>query len=232
MARLFITPREMAYMSDLTKEVTKDIIGQKIFYYTIRDDLTNIHDVYEEAPEKVFNPPVELDALVDWRSSETVVNRFGTEEISNIEVYLHERDLVDKSFSINLGDYFSFGKRFFEIASIVEDKITYGQVEYLVGYKIVAKQARQGQINFNPSGPTSIATEEPGAVQETFVQQRGFEENSLGKTNDVRDLQDNGKLEEPLSKPQEVSDKGAEPVETAPKKRKFATTDSSFYGDE
>ena len=49
MARLFITPREIDFISDLTKEVTKDVIGQKIFYYKIREDLTNVHDVYEEA---------------------------------------------------------------------------------------------------------------------------------------------------------------------------------------
>ena len=62
MARLFVTPREIDYISDLTKEITKDVIGQKIFYNKIREDLTNVHDVYEEAPDKVFNPPVELDA--------------------------------------------------------------------------------------------------------------------------------------------------------------------------
>lgn len=232
MARLFITPREIDYMSDLTKEVTKDIIGQKIFYYKVREDLSSIHDVYEEAPEKIFNPPVELDALVDWQPEMDKIDKFGAEEISKIDVYVHERDLVDKDFVVSPGDYFNFGKRFFEITSVNEDKIMYGQVEYLTGYKLSGKQARAGQINFKPQGPTTVASDEAGAIQDTFVQQRGFEENSLGKTNDVRALQDNGKLEEPLSQPQEVSNKGAEETEEPPKKRKTSTIDSSFYGDE
>ena len=221
MARLFVTPREIDYISDLTKEITKDVIGQKIFYYKIREDLTNVHDVYEEAPDKVFNPPVELDALIEWQPETFKTTRFGSEESSKIEVYLHARDLLDKDFEVQTGDFFSYGRLFFEITSVVADKNVYGQVEHQTGYKLTGKQARQGQINVKPIGPTSEAIDEPDAVQDTFVQQRGLEENSLGKTGDIRQLQEDGKLEEPISAPQEVSSKG-----------NTSTTDSAFYGDE
>ena len=70
MARLFITPREIDLISDLTKEVVKDVIGQKIFYYSISVTKTQIHEVYEESPEKVFETPLELDALVTWQPEE------------------------------------------------------------------------------------------------------------------------------------------------------------------
>ena len=46
MARLFITERELDLISDLTKEVIKDVIGQRVFYYRVREDLTQVHDVY------------------------------------------------------------------------------------------------------------------------------------------------------------------------------------------
>ena len=66
MARLFITPREVDFISDLTKEINKDVIGQKIFYYKIREDLTNVHKVYEEAvdKEKEEQEMVEKDKLI------------------------------------------------------------------------------------------------------------------------------------------------------------------------
>ena len=70
MARLFITPRELDLISDLTKEIIKDVIGQKIFYYPVRMDVTSIHDVYEESTEKVFDAPIEVDALVEWSPGE------------------------------------------------------------------------------------------------------------------------------------------------------------------
>ena len=55
MARLFITPREIDFISDLTKEIIKDVTGQKIYFYKVREDLTHIHDVYEEAQEKILD---------------------------------------------------------------------------------------------------------------------------------------------------------------------------------
>ena len=35
MARLFITPRELNFISDITKEIIKDVVGQKVYYYPI-----------------------------------------------------------------------------------------------------------------------------------------------------------------------------------------------------
>ena len=107
MARLFITPREIDFISDLTKEITKDVIGQKIYYYRVREDLTVVHDVYEEAPEKIFDPAVELEALVEWQPETIATNRFGSEELSTISIFLHARDLLDKDVEVDEGDYFS-----------------------------------------------------------------------------------------------------------------------------
>lgn len=221
MARLFVTPREIDYISDLTKEITKDVIGQKIFYYSVREDLTKVHDVYEEAMEKVFDPPIEIDALVEWEPSAFKTTRFGADETATISVYLHARDLLNKDIKVRTGDYFSYGELFFEITSSIVDKNVYGQVEHQTGFKVVGKQTREGQINFNPIGPTSETNTDADAVQDTFVQQRGFEENSEGKTGDVRQLVEDGKLEAPITGPHEVSTKA-----------NVGTTDSSFYGDE
>jgi hypothetical protein len=222
MARLFITPREVDFIADITKEVTKDVVGQKIFYYAIREDLTNVHDVYEEAPEKVFNPPIEIEALVEWEPQAWKTNRFGSEEISTIGVYIQSRDLLDKEIEVKEGDYFSYGALFFEITSIIADKNIYGQVEHKTGVKITGKQARKGQIDFKPIGPTDESFTEEDAIQTEFVQQRGFEENKLGETGDVRQLQKDEKLDTPISGPHEVS---TEDPDTS-------TTDSSFYGDD
>jgi len=220
-ARLFITPREIDFISDITKEVTKDIIGQKIFYYTVREDLTNVHDVYEEAPEKVFDPPIEIDALVEWEPQTWKTNRYGSEEISSISVYLQARDLLDKEIAVREGDYFSYGALFFEITTVTADKNIYGQVEHKTGIKLTGKQARKGQIDAIPKGPTDESYSDDDAVQKEFVQQRGFEKNKEGVTGDVRELQKNKKLEEPISGPHEVSDKAPD----------VTSTDSSFYGD-
>ena len=89
MARLFVTSREIDLISDLTKEIHKDIIGQVIYYYPVREDVTEVHDVYEEAIDKVFDPPIEIDARVEWSAQEISTDRFGQHSTYNISAYLH-----------------------------------------------------------------------------------------------------------------------------------------------
>lgn len=217
MARLFITPREIDYISDITKEITKDVIGQKIYYYRVREDATRVHDVYEEAMDKVFDPPLEVDARVEWQQSDVKTDKFGYDEMSKISVYLHYRDLIDRDLEVDQGDYFAFGDNFFEITSIKQDKIIFGQVEHVTGYTVVGQQARKGLIDMLPHGPTEEIYTDPDAVQEEFEQQRGFAKNTAGETLDKRALVENGKLDAPISGPKKVKEDGIS---------------SSFYGDE
>ena len=219
MARLFITPREVDMMSDLTKEVMKDVIGQKVYYYRVREEYSEIHDVYEESPEKVFDPPIEIDALIEWDSSKVTTSNFGTEKYQKIVVYIQHRDMMNKGIEIREGDYLSYGTNFFELTTVEDDSLVYGLIEYTTGYKVTCTQARIGQINKTPLGPTSEDYSDSDAIQETFVQQRGLESNRLGETGDVRDLIKKGKLEAP-EKPVEVSKKGS------PRK-----IESSFYDE-
>jgi hypothetical protein len=217
MARLFITPRELDLISDLTKEVIKDVIGQRIFYYPVRTDVTSVHDVYEESIEKIFDPPLELDALVEWSPGEIRTNKFGSEKYHSIEARLHAQDLIDKDLRMKIGDFMSYGSVFFEITQVVTISKIFGQVEHLTGYKLVGKQAREGLISRSAPGPAAQTLETERVVQDTFVQQRGASENELGTTADRRELQADGKIEPPL---------------TGPKKVSPDSVSSSFYGDE
>ena len=106
MARLFITPREINFINDIGKEIVKDVIGQKIYYFPISQIKTRVHDIYEEAPEKVFDNPINLDALVKYNPQEVRANEFGFEEFFTIEVYVQQRDLIDKQISVNEGRLF------------------------------------------------------------------------------------------------------------------------------
>ncbi len=226
MSRLFITSREIDLISDLTKEVIKDVAGQKIFFYKVRHDLTDIHDVYEEAEDKVFDPPVEIEARVEWQPQEVTTGRYASESLSTITIFLHERDLLDRDIDPEEGDFFSYGTVFFEITSAIIESTVYGQIEHSVGLQLVGEQARMGLIDRLPIGPTDESYTDADAVQDTFVQQRGFEENRLGPTADQRSLQKRGILEKPITGPAEVSSKGGGGSEN-----EVGTIESSFYSD-
>ena len=209
MARLFLTPREINFISDITKEIIKDVIGQKVYYYPISEVKTQAHHVYQEAMQKVFDSPIALDALVDNNfQTDTVINQFGVDAQYKIEVFLQHRDLVEKGINVAIGDFFSFSDIFYEVTERTFMRNIYGMPEYKDGVKLVGIRAREDLFNTLVRGPTDISYSEDGAIQETFVQQRGFEENKEGPTADRRALIENGVLDKPLTGPREVSPEG------------------------
>ncbi|NDC23129.1 MAG: hypothetical protein EBZ49_03215 [Proteobacteria bacterium] len=199
MARLFLTPREIDFISDITKELTKDVRGQKIFYYGVREDLSQVHDIYEQ--------PV------------ISTNKFGSETLSKIAFYAHTRDLLDRDITVKVGDYFSYGQEFYEITSVIIEKQVYGQIEHQVGKKVTGVQARRGLIDRAANGPTSEEDLDAGVIQTVFDQQRGYEQNTLGPTEDKRQLVEDGKLDPGLTGPKIVKEQQGEKT-------------SYFYGDD
>lgn len=204
MARLFVTTREIDFINDMSKELIKDVVGQKVYYYRVRPEFTNIHSVYEEAVDKIFDPPIELECRVQYEPNDVRTNKFGAEEYYTINCWFHFRDVNERDVKINEGDFFSFDGNWFEVVKSTLDSIIYGQIEHGMGIKVICKQARRGLIDKDPIGPTSEQYTDIQAVQDTFVQQRGFESNRLGETADVRDLQKRGILEAPISGPAEI----------------------------
>ena len=221
MARLFITPRELNLINDLSKEIVKDVIGQKIYYFPISEAKSKVHDIYEESPDKIFDEPIEIECLVKYNPQDITTGRFGSEENYTIEVYMQSRDLLDKQIEILEGDFFSYGTLFFEVIKAPATDTIFGQIEHKRFITITGKQSRKGQFISQVFGPTSESYTDPDAVQETFVQQRGQAKNKLGETADVRDLQKNGVLDKPLTGPREVSPSGDN-----------TGSGSSFYGDD
>jgi hypothetical protein len=208
MGRLFLSEREINFINDLAKELVKDVVGQKIYYFSISNIKSQVHDVYEEAPDKIFENPIEIDALVKYSPQDVRTNRFGSEEYYTIECYLQYRDLLDKGIDVSEGDFFSYGETFFEVIKAPRTDVIYGQIEHKSYLTLTGKQSRKGQFLSKVFGPTSEDYTDPDAVQTTYVQQRGFAENRLGVTGDVRDLQKRGVLDAPLTGPAEVSPSG------------------------
>jgi len=208
MARLFVTPREINLINDLTKEIIKDVVGQKIYYYSISEAKTKINELYDESPEKFFESPVEIECLVDYQEPTFTTNKYGIEKTQNIEVFIQSKDLSDKQIEVDAGDFFTYGSVIFEITSVTVTKNIFGQIEHNDGIKLIGKQSRKQVFFTKVLGPTDSQHSDPDAVQDTFVQQRGFKTNQLGETGDVRELQKNGVLDKPITKPKEVSKKG------------------------
>ena len=212
MARLFITPREIDLINDLNKEITKDVIGQIVYFYKTRVDLSQPHDVYDEMTERIFDNPVEIDCRVQWNAEEIKQDKFGMDVVRKMEVYIHMRDMLDRNITISEGDFLQYGTDFFEITTVKDDKVIFGQVEYKTGFVVSAVLARKGLINRKPHGPIGEEYTDENATQKVFTQQQG-----KASAGDKRQLVKDGILGDRIGKPQTV---------------KTQKGKSSFYGDE
>jgi hypothetical protein len=199
MSRLFITPREISFINDITSEIVKDIIGQKIYYFAISEIKTQTHDVYNESVDKVFDNAIEIEALVDQPETTTNIGLFGPERYNKLSVYIQYADLVAKGIDVSIGDFLSFGESFYEITTYTVMRNIYGEVENLDGIKLECTQARESQFKAKVFGPTDIAYTDADAVQTKFKQQRGYKKIDEKPTGDRRELQQNGTLTEPIN---------------------------------
>lgn len=217
MSRLFIGQREQNLISDLTKEVIRDIVGQKVYYYAISELKTRNHEIYNESSDKVWDAPVELSALVGSPERTVKTDIFGPEHLAKLEVFVHYRDMIDVGVNISIGDFLRWGDTVYEIVDIANLRNVYGHAESTDGLKLSCVQARKGQIDPPQIGPSDIAFSDPDAVQKEFEQTRGNKEINGEATGDRRDLQENGVLEKPVSGPNRI-------VEDGPR-------GSDFYGE-
>lgn len=221
MSRLYITPREIDFFNDIAKEMTKDIVGQVIYYYPISFLKSNVHAVYEESLEKIIEEPIEINCLVQWEPPEVSTTKFGQDSILEIKVFVQSRDMIHKEIELKDGDFFSYGSELFEVTTIKTLRNIYGQIEYDDGIELIGRQVRRDNFAIKLPGPLKEKYSDSDAVKDTFYQQRGFAENQEGKTGDRRDLVDKGVISAPnIDKPAEISSKGTE-----------GKKGNSFYGE-
>jgi len=192
MARLFIGPREQAFINDLTKEFVKDIVGQYIVYYAVSIIHTKVHTIYDEAIEKVFENPIKLDVLAGQPNRTQMFNAFSLDTENTIELYIQSRDLLDKGLEVYPGDFFIYGHDVFEVMTSIDLENIYGQPEYDKAIKVTGKLARSGEFNLQDFKNLLDVDKdfEKSNAQKTFVQQRGLSENEQGPTNDYREMRD------------------------------------------
>ncbi len=147
MARKFVTQREVDFIDLITKELTQNVVGTYVDYYAISLEHTRVHELYGEAIEKVWSPPVRVNALVLYDNPSEVANRFSLDQRFNVEVYFHVRELRDRNVSVRTGDFVRHGRVFYEIASSTQPQLIYGQVNNKVMTKCVCVPARADQFS-------------------------------------------------------------------------------------
>ena len=117
---LFLGKKERDLVKQVNDELVEKVIGQQILYYPIDMEATNFHDLYGEAIEKTFLPPVRVYALVNFdEEGSSYLDSVGIDGSSQITVHFHKRRLTeDQNLFVREGDFVLYGERYYEIIKL------------------------------------------------------------------------------------------------------------------
>lgn len=146
MSRKFITEKEIAFIHRVTHELIKNVTGQVVFYYEIDLQRSKVDELYQETIQKVWKAPVKCNARVLWGNETSQATNLGIDSRYSLEVYFHPEELKERNLSPKEGDFVEFGQVFFEIASVTQPEIIFGQVNNKTDTKCVCVPAREGQF--------------------------------------------------------------------------------------
>ena len=146
---LFLGKKERDLVKQVNDELVEKVIGQQILYYPIDMEATNFHELYGEAIEKTFLPPVRVYALVKFDQDDTsYLDSVGVDNMSEITVHFHKRRLTeDQNLFVREGDFILYGETYYEIATLNEPTRIFGQREHMMEISAECIKAREGLFN-------------------------------------------------------------------------------------
>lgn len=146
MGRLFLGSKELNFFNNITKELLQKIVEQKIIYYSVSEEHTKTHRLYDEAINKTVFRPVEINALVLFNEPIQTATQFSIDTVYSIEVYFHVHELEERNIIPKEGDFVKFGDILYEIEKLNKPQIVYGQAENLVMMKAICRVSRKSQF--------------------------------------------------------------------------------------
>ena len=146
---LFLGKKERDLVKQVNDELIEKVIGQQILYYPIDLEATNFHELYGEAVQKTYLPPVRVYALIDFNEEATsYLPDVGLDSDSMITAYFHKRRLTeDQDLFVREGDFVLYGKIYYEIVKLSEPRKLFGQVDHSFEIAATCRRARKGQFD-------------------------------------------------------------------------------------
>jgi hypothetical protein len=148
---LFRSKNNLEYIKRKNKQLVEHVVGEKITYYGINKEFTR-ENIYGEAKEKIWNPPIEVKALVRWKEQQITTTKFGQDQTYNISFYPLLDTLTELNLAPTEGDFVEYDSKFFEIASISYPLQMLGVEEQAFYTKLDCVTAREGVFSTNLSG--------------------------------------------------------------------------------
>jgi hypothetical protein len=155
---LFTGKKESNLVKQVNDELLERVVGQQVVYFPISVPHSDFHELYGEAINKTFLPPIRVFAAVSWEGSETTTTNYGIDRKSAIQVKFHKRRLTeDQNLFVREGDFVLYGKILYEIVKVGQPKLLFGKIDEK--FEVVADCIRAREGTFRLSEVEGVVNE-------------------------------------------------------------------------
>lgn len=143
---LFITGKEIDLFNSLSKETIQKIINQKIIYYAVSAEHSNVNELYNESIQKTVYSPIEINALILYNDPLQTTTNFSIDTVYSIEIYFLENELKERNVEPREGDFCRWNEIYYEIKTLTRPQMYFGQIENKVMLKALCVVSRQSSF--------------------------------------------------------------------------------------
>lgn len=143
---LFRSRKDIAFVKGITREVIEHVVGETFTYYPISKKDTK-ENVYGEAKEKIFHPPIQMVGLVEWLEQEITTNQFGQDIVYNLAIYLQDEYLEAIEIQPTEGDFIDYDGQKFEILLVETPTHIFAKAGQEIGVKLTCRSVRESTFN-------------------------------------------------------------------------------------
>ena len=117
---LFGSKKDFDVLTNIGRELLKDIVEQEIGYYKLSLEDTQAN-IYGESTDKIYLDPVKLNCFITRGDQVVSVDDFGPDLGREASFAFIRQDLVDATTVPEVGDVVMYGSKFGSSVSIIVD---------------------------------------------------------------------------------------------------------------
>lgn len=122
---LFFNKKELDFQKQISSEILERISPQTLLYYALDVEKSN-YNMYGECINKIYLPPIKVNARVEWEGNEVTQDQFGIDRVQTITVNFHTRRIhEDQNLEVCEGDIVVYSDNYFEITELNEPQETF-----------------------------------------------------------------------------------------------------------
>lgn len=122
----YVTPRDVGFFKGINLEIIDDIIETSVIFFSLIPEKQNTN-IYGEATDKIYEPGIEANALIQHDDETTEDDPFGPNVFQGIICAFYRNTMKEKNFYPERGDVIKYYNAYYEITNVIDNQLLAGR---------------------------------------------------------------------------------------------------------